>query len=1089
MGGSTLRMGGSDLLYNSATLQDTAVFVSESGSIFDLNGTAQTVGSIYLYNSATLGGTGAVGEKLTADQFVLKNGGTLAAAVSGKSADSTLFATGAVTPNLLQGTAAIQNVSVTGGGTLRMGSDNLLYNTATLSKQETAVFVDGVGSLFDLSGTAQMVGSIYLYNSATLGGTGAVGEKLTADQFVLKNGGTLAAAVYGKDANSTLFSTGAGPLANLLNARATVQNVSVTGGSTLRMGGNDLLYNSATLQDTALFVEGAGSQFDPGGFRATAGMVYAYNSATLGSGTLTANQFVLKNGATVNAALMGDDTDPAKPSILFATGPGAPNRLYNTATVKDVSVTDGSILQLWGNNLLNHYNSATLPDTILYVDNGTFDLQSFDQTVQYVHAYNSAVLEGTGGTLNAEQYVLKGATVNAGLGAGELFSIGGTNLLNGTAGTAIVSVSGGSTLRMGGTDRLYNSATLGKDAVVLVDGGTFDLNGFDQTIGFLSGTDTGLVTLGAGTLTTGSKIDSTEFAGVISGTGGLVKEGAGYFLLSGANAFTGLTTINNGHLIVNGSLGSDVLIGASGNLWGTGAIAGTVTNNGNILPGNSIGTLTVGNYVANPGSAYIVEVDGAGHSDLINATGAATLNGGTVAMLATGSGNDYTQRQFSYTILQAAGGVTGTFAAITSNIPVFTAALVYDDPGLVRALLTRNDLSFAALGGAETINQQWVAGVLSAASATTFTGDLNTVINSYVDDLDAAGRRAALDALGGQELHTATPMVALGLIETFNGAIGRRMDRLHHINRGAMADLHPMDSIIMSLAGETMDLTPIQQKDRNFWAQVFGTDGEVYDDEYAGSYDYTIGGLAFGGDFRVAEGLHLGVAGGYGDASIDTQHHSDADVDGWQAGIYGSYENGAFYLDALMSYADLTTDASRSIRFADIARTAKSDYDGQEWSAAAEMGYVVGMEKFKVQPFFGTSFIYLDEDGFTESGAGDISLKVDDWTTRSWKVAPGIRISRPMEFGEQGLFVPEFTARMVHEFGDDNSVIEANFIGTPTSSGFKVQGVAADRNSFELDAGFRLLSSEHLQVNLNIGTELNVDKISYSASGGIRYMW
>ncbi|NJC87578.1 MAG: autotransporter domain-containing protein [Desulfuromonas sp.] len=870
----------------------------------------------------------------------------------------------------------------------------------------------------------------------------------------------------------------------MLNARAAVANVSVTGGSTLQMGAGGSLYNTATL-----YLEGNNSQFDPNGSQLTVDLAYVYNSATLGTGTVQANQFALKNGATVDAALLGDDTDPSRPSILFATGGGAANVLNNTATVKDVSVTAGSALRMGAANLLNHYNSATLlPDAVLYVDNGGVDLQGFVQTVQYAHLYNSAVLDGTG-TLNAEQYVLKGATVNAGLGAGELFSIGGTNLLSGRAGTAVVSVSGGSTLRMGGIDRLYNSATLNKDAVVLIDNGTFDLNGFNQAIGALSGTDTALVALGTGTLASGGNNASTEFAGIIGGSGGLTKEGTGYFLLSGANTFTGATTINNGHLIVNGNLAADVLVNANGNLWGTGTIAGTVTNNGNILPGNSIGTLTVGNFVANPGSTYTVEVDGAGHSDLIDATGTATLNGGTVAVLATGSGSDYNSRQFSYTFLRAAGGITGTFTDVTSNISVFTPFLVYDDPNLVQLLMTRNDLNLAGLGGAQTINQQAVAAVLSAASATTFTGDLNTVLNSFIDNLDVAGRRAALDAMGGQELHTATPMVALGLIESFNGAIGRRMDRLHHINRGAMADLHPMDSIIMSLAGETTDLTPVKQKDRNLWAQLFGTNGEVYEDKYAGGYDYTIGGFALGADFRVTEGLHVGIAGGYGDASLDTQNHSDADVDGWQGGFYGSYENGAFYLDALASYADLSTDASRSIRFADIARTAKSNYDGQEWSAAAEMGYVVGMEKFKIQPFFGTSFIYQDQDGFTESGAGDISLKAGDWITRSWKVAPGIRVSRPMEFGDQGLFVPEFTARLVHEFGDDNSVIEANFMGTPSSSGFEVQGVAADRNSFELNAGFRLLSSEHLQMHLNIGTELNVDKISYSAGGGLRYMW
>ena len=57
-----------------------------------------------------------------------------------------------------------------------------------------------------------------------------------------------------------------------------------------------------------------------------------------------------------------------------------------------------------------------------------------------------------------------------------------------------------------------------------------------------------MVTLGNGTLTTGDATPLTEFAGVISGSGGLTKQGTGIFRLSGVNTYTGPTTINDGTL-------------------------------------------------------------------------------------------------------------------------------------------------------------------------------------------------------------------------------------------------------------------------------------------------------------------------------------------------------------------------------------------------------------------------------------------------------------------------------------------------------------------------------------------------------------
>src|SRR5690606_35578902 len=76
-------------------------------------------------------------------------------------------------------------------------------------------------------------------------------------------------------------------------------------------------------------------------------------------------------------------------------------------------------------------------------------------------------------------------------------------------------------------------------------GAGLDLNNFDQTIGSLAGGGTtgGNVTLGSGTLTTGDA-SSTIYAGTISGTCSLVKIGTGTFTLSGANTYTGTTTID-----------------------------------------------------------------------------------------------------------------------------------------------------------------------------------------------------------------------------------------------------------------------------------------------------------------------------------------------------------------------------------------------------------------------------------------------------------------------------------------------------------------------------------------------------------------
>ena len=76
--------------------------------------------------------------------------------------------------------------------------------------------------------------------------------------------------------------------------------------------------------------------------------------------------------------------------------------------------------------------------------------------------------------------------------------------------------------------------------------GTFNLNGYTDTIGSLSGN--GTATLGGGTLIVGNDNTSTGFSGLISGAGSLSKIGTGTWTISGSNSSGGVVAVNGGTL-------------------------------------------------------------------------------------------------------------------------------------------------------------------------------------------------------------------------------------------------------------------------------------------------------------------------------------------------------------------------------------------------------------------------------------------------------------------------------------------------------------------------------------------------------------
>ena len=125
----------------------------------------------------------------------------------------------------------------------------------------------------------------------------------------------------------------------------------------------------------------------------------------------------------------------------------------------------------------------------------------------------------------------------------------------------ITTISAG-TLKLGANNVIPNSSAL-------IVNGTFDLQGFSDTVGSLASGSSGtrLVTsssTGIVTLTVGGDNTSTTYSGVIqngSGSVGLTKAGTGTLTLSGNNTYSQYTSILAGTLIAenNNALGTSGL--------------------------------------------------------------------------------------------------------------------------------------------------------------------------------------------------------------------------------------------------------------------------------------------------------------------------------------------------------------------------------------------------------------------------------------------------------------------------------------------------------------------------------------------------
>jgi len=446
-----------------------------------------------------------------------------------------------------------------------------------------------------------------------------------------------------------------------------------------------------------------------GGVNLNVGTITLAHISGMGGGSVTAADGTFL-GASVNLGAVANDIAIAGGGTLTINGPGnmqlggvisgaASNLTINTTAAGDIITLS---------NVGNSYNGATtITQGVLLLGasgaiadgsavdvtaNGTFNMAGFNETIGSLTGAGAVSLgagtltAGGDGTSTTYSGVMTGAGGLTKLGAG-VMTLSGANTYTGpttiTTGTLQIAVA---------NDRISNSS-----AVTLGAAGIFDLNAFDETIGSLTGAAGSSVLLGGGTLTTGTDGTDTTFAGVISEAGNFVKTGGGTMTISGANSYTGTTTIDGGIL----------RLGAAGVI--TDASAVTVDVNGTLSLNNNaetIGSLAGAGAVTTGGAGGILTAGGDGtsttYSGIMSGTGALSkLGAGTLTL----SGDStYT----GGTTLAAGGILLGHADGIGDGAVAVTGASTLGASSVMLAAVDNNiaitDGITLTINGTENIN-------------------------------------------------------------------------------------------------------------------------------------------------------------------------------------------------------------------------------------------------------------------------------------------------------------------------------------------------------------------------------------------------
>ncbi|MGE0503562.1 MAG: autotransporter domain-containing protein [Rhizobiaceae bacterium] len=588
-----------------------------------------------------------------------------------------------------------------------------------------------------------------------------------------------------------------------------------------------------------------------------------------------------------------------------------------------------------------------------------------------------------------------------------------------------------------------------------INGTVFAGTGADDTLAF-GGTGAGVFDLGD--IDTGA--DTEQYRGFEM-----------FAVEGGAWSFTGAT-------------GATFDVNTGGVLGGNGAFGGLNINaGGTIAPGNSIGTITVaGNVVFNPGSTYEVEVDAAGASDRIDASGAVTINGGTLAVLLLDPAASY-QTARTYRIIDAAGGVQRN-ADFDLPQPYLFLDLGLDyGAGYVDLTLARRAGGFTSV--ARTYNQFQAATGLGGLAQT---GDALAVFNQLLSMTDADAARRALDLASG-EIHASGQHVVDHTLGGFLNALGGQASAGIGAGGTGSAGVAAYALSPRSVGSAAIDeLTTSANADRRVrqaWLAPLGGGGSIAGDGNAARLDWWSAGVAggyshaFDGERGIA-GFGMGYVRSHGE--IDARL-SSMDVDGFFAGLHAGWAQGSWAFSGSLAYGASRIATERRIIIGGIDRTAEATYWSHGVGASGEVAYGFDLGAgATLSPLATLDAGWSSHGGFAETGAGALDLA--GATRNRVRLDTGLGVALRKDFvTESGKVTLEGRAVWEHAFANVTPSRSLAFAGSPV--GFEVRGPRAGRDRLRLGAGLAFEVDDGLTLRARYDGVFSGSQQSHDASGGI----
>jgi T5SS/PEP-CTERM-associated repeat protein len=534
------------------------------------------------------------------------------------------------------------------------------------------------------------------------------------------------------------------------------------------------------------------------------------------------------------------------------------------------------------------------------------------------------------------------------------------------------------------------------------------------------------------------------------------------------------TTINGGRLDFFGNYsGMNTTVNSGGTLGAGGQIGSLTVNSGGMFRPSSALAVN-GSFAMSAGATYAYQ-----YSPL-TITGTATLGGANLAF------RTMSFQAQTYTVLTAAGGVTGTFALVPEG-PT-TGSVLYGTNDV--QLTVHGYRASAALQGEGTTNIRNLGAALDRA---TDAGATPPAAFNGLIGLTGAPLAQQMSTLTG-EAGTRAGATGLTGASTF---LGLMLDPMAGA-RGATADA-PGSSLV-EMADIASARTPAARVEAGWsiWTKAYGQAGRTASDAGLGAAGTasSIYGVAAGADRLISPGLLIGFALAGGGTNFGLGALGSGTGDFAQIGGYASMRLGPGYLSAALAYGWNRFDVTRNVAALGITETYRSGPVGHTFGGRVETGrrFTLGNPGFgplAVTPYAAAEAIAYMAQAYRETwqapATGAFALAYASRSTATLRGELGARADAVVASAESGDLIA--FSRLAYAVQTNPQRAAGAQFQQVAGSGFTVFGARASTHTALATVGVEARFRQGTRANLALDGELGDRHRSLRGSVGLRQSW